>query len=283
MKDKKTKDIRFKKIIGKIVFYGITSIVVIIILFPYIILLVDSFKDKIDLFAIPPKIFFTPTFSNYRFAFVEGKFLNNLINSLIIAFSSTIIALMCGIPAAYALSLRKSRLGTILLFITIMTRVVPELAILIPIYTYFNTIGLYGRHLGIILAHVLYNIAFVVLLMKDFFSQIPIEIHESALLDGCTKLGSFLKISLPLSAPGLASTSIFCFIMSWDEFVYSFILSTESTKTLPVAIPTLITLFGAKWGQAIAVSVVTTVPIIILAFTIQRALIKGLTFGAVKG
>lgn len=256
---------------------------VLIILLPYAWLLLDSFKERIDRFAIPPKIFFPPTLNNYFYAFVYGGFFQNMINSLIIALCSTAISLVFGVPAAYAMSVKKSRLGTIILFITIMTRIVPELAIVVPLYNYFNILGLFGKHLGIILAHVLYNIAFVVLLMKNFFEQIPKEINDSGLIDGCTPLNSFLRLSLPLAAPGLAATAIFCIVMSWDEFVYSFILSSESTKTLPVAIPTLITLFGAKWGQATAVSVATMIPVIILAFIIQRALIKGLTSGAVKG
>jgi len=270
-------------LLRRIMIYSIIGMLVLIVLLPYAWLLLDSFKERVDRFAIPPKIFFPPTLNNYLFAFIDGNFFQNMINSLIIALCSTAISLVFGVPAAYAMSVKKSRLGTIILFITIMTRIVPELAIVVPLYNYFHILGLFGKHLGIILAHVLYNIAFVVLLMKNFFEQIPKEINDSALVDGCTPLNSFLRLSLPLAAPGLSATAIFCIIMSWDEFVYSFILSSESTKTLPVAIPTLITLFGAKWGQAIAVSVVTMIPIIIFAFIIQRALIRGLTSGAVKG
>ena len=114
-------------------------------------------------------------------------------------------------------------------------------------------------------------------------NQIPKDLEEAALVDGCTGCGAFFHVTAPLAAPGIAATAIFCLIMSWDEFVYSFILSSEASKTLPVAIPTLITLFGAKWGQVTAVSVVTMVPVIILAMTIQRALVRGLTLGAEKG
>lgn len=274
---------RMRYLLSRIVVYGTVTMVVLGILLPLTWLFIDSFKHKIDRFAMPPKIFFTPTLDNYRFTFVEGKFLQNMNNSLIIALGSTAIALVLGVPSAYALSRRKSRLATIILFLTLSTRIVPELAVAVPLYKYFQILGLFGTHLGIILAHVLYNIAFVLLLMKDFFGQIPKELDEAALVDGCSPFRAFFRIAVPLAAPGLAATSIFCIIMSWDEFVYAFILSSESTKTLPVAIPTLITLFGAKWGQAIAVSVTTMVPVIILAFTVQRALVKGLTLGAVKG
>ena len=272
-----------RRYFSRMLTYSITAVVVLGVLLPVTWLFIDSFKCRVDRFAIPPKLFFSPTLDNYRKAFVEGKFIRNMLNSLIIALSSTALGLMVGIPSAYLQSRRRSRLEQVVLFLVLSTRVVPELAIAVPLYRYFQILGLMGTHLSIILSHTLYNIAFVLLLMKDFFSQIPKDLEEAALVDGCTGCGAFFHVTAPLAAPGIAATAIFCLIMSWDEFVYSFILSSEASKTLPVAVPTLITLFGAKWGQVTAVSVVTMVPVIRLAMTIQRALVRGLTLGAVKG
>jgi len=272
-----------RRYFSRMLTYSITAVVVLGVLLPLMWLFIDSFKYRVDRFAIPPKLFFSPTLDNYREAFVKGKFIRNMLNSLIIALGSTALGLMVGIPSAYLQSRRRSRLERVLLFLVLSTRVVPELAISVPLYRYFQMLGLVGTHLSILLSHTLYNIAFVLLLMKDFFSQIPKDLEEAALVDGCTGRGAFFRVTAPLAAPGIAATAIFCLIMSWDEFVYSFILSSEASKTLPVAIPTLITLFGAKWGQVTAVSVATMVPVIILAMSIQRALIRGLTLGAVKG
>lgn len=274
---------RIRYLLNEIATYSIITVLLLGVLLPLMWLFIDSFKDRVDRFSIPPKLLFTPTLDNYRAAFIQGKFVRNTLNSLIIALSSTTLALTVGVPSAYLLSRRKSRLEQIMLFLVLSTRVVPELAVAVPLYRYFQVLGLVGTHLSIILAHVLYNIAFILLLMKDFFGQIPKELEEAALVDGCTTRGAFFRVVMPLAAPGIAATAIFCIIMSWDEFVYSFILSSEASKTLPVAIPTLITLFGAKWGQVVAVSVVTMVPVIILAVTIQKALVRGLTMGAVKG
>jgi multiple sugar transport system permease protein len=159
----------------------------------------------------------------------------------------------------------------------------PPISVVVPMFLLFSALGITDRPLAVILAHSTFNLSLVVWMMRGFFADIPREIDEAAMMDGHSRAGMFLKVLVPLAAPGLAATAVLCFIMSWNEFLYAFVLVAFEGRTLTVGIPGLITPHGTLWGQVAAVAVVATLPIIVFTFLVQRHLVRGLTFGAVKG
>ena len=147
----------------------------------------------------------------------------------------------------------------------------------------FTLLGITDTPLAVILAHSTFNLSLVVWVMRGFFADIPREIDEAAMMDGHSRAGMFLRVLVPLAAPGLAATAVLCFILSWNEFLYAFVLVAFESRTLTVGIPGLITPHGTLWGQVAAVAIVATLPIVVFTFLVQRHLVRGLTFGAVKG
>ena len=162
-------------------------------------------------------------------------------------------------------------------------RMTPAIAAVIPIFIMLRTVRLLDNQVGLILVYsVLLNLPFVVWMMRGFFEDLPVELEESAMVDGCSRLGAFARIALVLASPGLASTAILTFLFAWNEFVFALILTATSARTMPVAVQLFMRETGILWGQMTSAAVVMMVPVIILTFFIQRYLVRGLTFGAIK-
>ena len=264
----------------------LTYILLIVIslaaLLPYIWLLLTSIKNRVDIFTIPPKWIFKPTFNHYKVAFLEKGFSLNFYNTIIISVASTAIVMVIGVPCAYAFSRFKLKGDVFTFFSFLLSRMTPIIVVAVPIYLLMRTYHLLGTRLAVILCHTIYNISYVIWMMKGFFDVVPRDLDDAALIDGNGLFGAFFRITLPLTAPGLASTAIFCVVMSWNEFLYAFIFSSRTSQTLAVAVPALVTPRGTFWGQIAAVAAVTTIPVLIFSFTIQKYMVKGLTMGAVK-
>jgi multiple sugar transport system permease protein len=255
---------------------------IIIYLIPYLWLIATSFKNRLDAFSIPPKIFFKPILDNYKTVFLEKNFLLNLRNSVIVTSFVTLISLMVGLPSAYAFSRFKMKGDKIFFFYLLGTRFTPVIVLALPLYFIMTDLRLLDSFVGIIIAHSAFNIAFVIWMMKSFFDTVPKEIDESALVDGCSWATIFFKIGLPLTANGIAATSVFCAINSWNEFLIALILTGHKTATLPVALPGLMTPQGTLWGQIAAIGSVITIPVLLFAFFVQKYMVQGLSAGAVK-
>ncbi len=158
----------------------------------------------------------------------------------------------------------------------------PPISVVVPMFLLFTMLGITDTPLAVILAHSTFNLSLVVWVMRGFFAEIPKEIDEAGMMDGLTRAGTFLRLLVPLAAPGLAATAILCFILSWNEFLYAFVLVAFEGRTLTVGIPGLVTPHGTLWGQVAAVAVVATLPIVVFTFLVQKHLVRGLTFGAIK-
>lgn len=265
---------------------GLILIVLLIIsVFPIVWIIGISLKTRTDIFAWPPRfIFFKPTLQNFRYVlFGQRSFTPFLVNSLVIASSSTIVAMVLGTTAGYALARTKSKRAQNLSFYILSTRMMPPIAVALPFYMIMMRLGLIDTRLAIVMAHTTFNLSIVVWLTKGFFEELPEELDEAAQVDGCSPLQAFLRIMLPLAAPGLSASAIFCFIFSWNEFLYSLILSGYRTKTLPVAIAGFQSSVGVRWGEMAAGCVVAIAPIIVFTIIVQGYLVRGLTAGAVKG
>ncbi|MFB6362755.1 carbohydrate ABC transporter permease [Paenibacillus elgii] len=262
--------------------YTVLGVLSIMALFPYLWMLLGSLKGRLDLFSIPPKIVFSPTTANYTEAFVHKSFLQNLMNSVKLAVTSTGIAILIGVPGAYALSRSKARGDGLLLMMALLTRMVPPVVIAIPFYVLMVKLKLMNTMTGAVLAHSILTIPLMVWMMKSFFDTVPKEIEEAAAVDGCTNIAVFFRIVMPLVLGGLGASSILCIITSWNEYLLASVLTGKSTATLPVAIPGLISSTGTLWGEICAVGTVVSVPIAIFTLAVQRHLVKGMTMGAVK-
>lgn len=258
-------------------------VVAFFLLFPIYWIIGISLKTRPDIFAWPPKYLFVPTLSNFQTVlFGNRSFLPNIRNSLLIATFSTVLSGIMGSLAGYSLSRYSFKRNRDVAFYILSTRMMPPIAVIIPFYLIMRKLQLIDTYLAIILAHTTFNLPLVTWMMKSFFDDLPREIEEAAKVDGCSPLGVFLTIALPLSAPGLAATTIFAFVFSWNEFLYALILGGFNTKTLPVAITGFQSSIGIRWGEMAAGTVVAILPVIIFSLFIQRYLIRGLTAGAVK-
>ena len=252
-------------------------------LLPYAWTLATSFKQRADILSTPPIWIKNPSWFNYENMLIGRGFYLYLVNSIIIGLSSTLLALFVGTLAGYAFSRFKVPAGNHLFFWILATRLGPPIAFALPMYFLFSKLGLLNTHLGVSIAHAAFNLVLVVWMMKTFFDEIPIELEEAANLDGCTAAQVFRRISLPLALPGLVTVAIFVFIFSWNEMLFALILSAGDSNTLPVMIPSLIQHTGTLRGEVAAAAIVQTIPVIIFTFIAQRHLLRGLTFGAVKG
>ncbi|HKC75579.1 MAG TPA: carbohydrate ABC transporter permease [Chloroflexota bacterium] len=256
------------------------AIVLLAFLAPFVWMILNSLKTPLQISQTPPDLVFTPTLANYANVFGSQDFLTYMRNSTIIAGGSTLFALVLGLPAAYSIArFRQRTLSTAIL----VARIVPGITFLIPWFILFRQLHLVDTFLALILTHMLVGLPFIVWVMIPFFEAIPRELDEAARVDGCSIPSAFARVILPLSVPGVLSASILAFIFSWNNFMFSIVLATNRTKTLPVAIYNFISYAQIDWGGLMAAAVVITVPVLVLALVTQRFIVRGLTAGAVKG
>ncbi len=268
--------------IKKIIIWLVIAIAVILAIFPVVWLASTSLKNERDAFSTPPVLIFRPIFDNYISIFRDYDFGKYLLNSIIVGGFSVLGALFLGTTAAYALSRFHFRGKSQLSFYILSTRIAPPIFIILPLYLIYSKIGLIDNYLSLILLYIVYNLAFVVWLMREFFATVPEEIDEAALIDGCTRWQVFFKIDLPLVKSGLVATSIFIFIQSWNEFITAMVMTGNRTKTLPVAISSFMTAQGTLWGPMAAAGTMVMLPMLIFGLIVQRDLVKGMTLGAIK-
>ena len=277
-----------KSTIEKVLLYIICTIVIVVAIFPLYWLIITSLKYDIDSYVYPPQFFpVNITFKNFSdilFLAKEGNLIKYFFNSLIITISTIILSLLFGSMAAYSLS--KHYLSIIfrraMLTLVLVIRIFPPITTAIPYYIILSKFGLVDTHIGLIITYVAFSLPFTIWLMIGFFQSLPSEIEKAATIDGCNFWQRFIKITIPLSLPGLAVTAIFGFLFAWNEFMLASILTSENAKTLPVVIAGFISDKYLFWGKMTALGVLMTIPIIIFASFAQKNIVKGLTFGAVK-
>ena len=276
--------IKNSKIKSSIKYFEIFFIIIttLVSFIPFLWLILTSFKFRTDILSPVIKLFFSPTLSNYIKAFVEGEFSTYFLNSITIATGNVILCLFIGLPAAYAFSRFKVFGEKHIFFYVLSTRMAPAIALVLPLYMFFKQIGILGTSAAVIIAHATFNLALVIYLMKNFFNDIPKEIDEAALVDGASEFDIFLKIILPNAKSGVIVVAIITFLFSWNEFLFTLLIGGSNTMTLTAAFPGLVTPLGTYWGQLAAVSVVVSLPVIISVWFLQKHLVRGLTFGAVK-
>ncbi len=267
----------------RVVVMAALAVVLAVALTPYLWLILTSVKSRIAALSSVPRWVFEPTFEHYPTVFLDKGYLPLVWNSVVVASAATLLSLAVGVPAAYVFARHRFAGKDDLFFFFLTTRMAPPVSVVLPMFLLFGFVGLIDTRAALVLAHSTFNLSLVVWMMRGFFEEIPPEIDEAALLDGHTRAGMFLRVLVPLAAPGMAATAVLCSILSWNEFLYALILVAFESRTLTVGIPGLVTPHGTLWGQVAAVAVVATLPMVAFAAVVQRHLVRGLTFGAVKG
>lgn len=256
-------------------------LVLAVTVFPFFWMVLASFKQNVDIVDATRGMFnFTPTWRNYITVFNRYDFLRPTFNSFYVAAMSTGIGLLIGLPAAYAIA--RWRLYKVSLMILVV-RMIPGITFLVPWYMLFLRMGLTNTFTALIMSHLLVALPFIIWIMVPFFSNVPRELEEAAWVDGSAQWRTFLTMVLPVSVPGILTSSLLAFIFSWNNFMFSLTLSGAKTATLPIAIYGFVGYAAVDWGGLMAAAVFITLPILVLSLFTQRYIISGLTAGAVKG
>ncbi|MEO0386167.1 MAG: carbohydrate ABC transporter permease [Pseudomonadota bacterium] len=236
-----------------------------------------------DLAANPPETWYDEIAAE-RGTIIVGpsRFGERFLNSVIIGFGSTFLSVFLGTLAAYAFSRYKIPLKDDLLFFILSTRMMPPIAVAIPIFLMFRGLGLSDTHAGMILLYTAVNLSLSVWLLKGFIDEIPREYEEAALIDGYTRLQAFIKVVLPQAATGIASTAIFCLIFAWNEYAFAVLLTSGNAQTAPPFIPTIIGVGGQDWPAVAAGATIFLVPVMVFTILLRKHLLRGITFGAVR-
>jgi multiple sugar transport system permease protein len=285
----------------------LVAVYALVAIVPLAWIILTGFKTPSDAISYPPKVFFTPTVEGYCNLFttrsrqspeyiaalppaaskcdeVAGptNYAPRFINSLIIAVGSTILSVGLGVMAAYAFSRFKVPMKDDLLFFILSTRMMPPIAVAIPIYLMYRELGLSDTRLGMILLYSAVNISLAVWLLKGFIDEIPREYEEAAMVDGYTRLQAFIKVVLPQATTGIVATAIFCLIFSWNEYAFAVLLTSGEAQTAPPFIPIIIGEGGQDWPAVAAGTTLFLVPILVFTVLMRKHLLRGITFGAVR-
>ncbi|HHW48686.1 MAG TPA: carbohydrate ABC transporter permease [Clostridiaceae bacterium] len=283
-----------RKIINRAVIYILAALIVIYVLAPYLWLIISSISTKADLLKVPlnwiPR---KPTLENY-YTILAGtsssttdaasQFKYALANSAVVAISVTALSMVVGLLAAYAFARMRFRFKKPSFYLILLTQMVPPIALIIPMYMLLLKFNMMDKKISLIIVYLSLVLPFVIWIMKGYLASIPVELEESARIDGCSRMKSFVRIILPLASPGLAATTIFAFIIAWNEFFYALnFTSTIRAKTLPVVITEFSSKHGADYIMTSTGGVIASLPPVLLALVFQKYIIAGLTAGAIKG
>lgn len=266
-------------------FYGIILAFLISAFLPYAWILSTSLKKFSEIFTIPihliPREF---TLDNFRSVlFGQMHFGQKFLNSLIVTVATTLMSLVISIPCSYALARFRMKGKPVLLYTILVSQMIPIAVLLIPLYIVIIKIGLVNTLFSLVIANLTFSVPFVVWMLYGFFSRLPVEIEESAMIDGCTRFQTLMSVVLPSAAPGLAAAAAYTFISAWQEYMFALtFINSQKKFTLPIALTSYIGQYGTQWGNLMAASLLVTLPVLFLFFGVQRLMVKGLTAGAVK-
>lgn len=277
---------RIGRIINRVLFWILIVFIIFYTVFPFVWAVLSSIKPNAELFTTPVQ--YWPSAINlsfYEFVLANGDFLRALRNSVIVSFTTVAIALALGSLCAYAMGRLKFRGRVPLLYLILSMTMFPQIAILGSLYQIISDLGLFDRLPALIFAYLTFTLPFTVWVLTNFFKAMPGELEEAALVDGATPLQAFLRILLPLAAPGLVTTGLLAFIAAWNEYLYALTFTQTRARTVQPAIASFTgnTQFELPWGNILAASVLVTLPLVLLVLIFQRKILAGLTAGAVKG
>jgi multiple sugar transport system permease protein len=251
---------------------------------PVLWAIITSVKPHELVISSPPKWFFTPTLDNFETIFWYSNYGYYTLNSLVIAGTATAVSVSLGALAAYGFARLQFRGSAFLQFFILGTRFLPFVAVVVPYYLVMKTLGLLDTHLSLILAYISFSLPFSTWMMIGFFADVPKELDEAAMVDGCTRLGAFRRVILPLTLPGIAATAMISFLLAWNEFFFAVVLTNTGARTVQVGVTAFLDnpQTGSNWELISAAAVIAMLPLLVLAVFAQKYLVRGLTFGAVN-
>ena len=299
----------------------VALLIALIMLLPVYVMTISAFKTRVDVMSSPPKIMFKPSLEGFMLLLTDRAVANQarqdeldqqaksgklslfnrlaleagmeitgpspyvfrLLNSIIIAGVSTICSVILGLFAAYAFSRFKVPGKDDLMFFILSTRMLPAVVVTIPLFLMYRQLGLHDRHLGMIILYTVFNLSFSVWLLKGFIDEIPKEYEEAALVDGYTRMQAFFKVVVPQTVTGLAATTVFCLIFAWNEYAFALMLTSQRARTAPPSIASMLGRGGIEWTAIAAGSLGFLIPVVIVTFALRKYLLRGITFGAIRG
>ncbi|WP_240422081.1 carbohydrate ABC transporter permease [Paenibacillus periandrae] len=268
------------KWLPSLLFGVLTLLALLVFTFPFIWMLLASFKTQVQIFSTTQMFVFKPTLKNYIVVFQQNDYVRFLWNSFLVGLGSTVASLLLGLPAAYAIArYRLHAFATVAL----IAKIIPGITYLVPWYILFSKFHLIDTVTVLIISHMVIGLPLIMWIMIPFFEAFPMEVEESSWIDGSSKFRTFTSIVLPVSLPGIITSSLLAFIFSWNNFMFSLILSGEKTKTLPIAVFNFISASSINWGGLMAVACIIIMPVLIMAMLTQKYVVSGLAAGAVKG
>ncbi|WP_298928960.1 carbohydrate ABC transporter permease [uncultured Ramlibacter sp.] len=250
-----------------------------VVMFPFLWLVQLAFRPAAEVFD--DSLLFRPTLESFT-SLLQGNFLKSFGNSLLVSTLSTGLSLLIGVPAAYALTRWKFRGRQQVALWILVTRMAPPIAFTIPFFLAYRWLGLQDTIIGLAIVYLTFNLAIVIWLMQTFFEAVPPSLEEAAYIDGCGVWRAFWRITLPLTAPGLAATAVLCFIFSWNDFFYALILTRTNATTAPVAIVNFLQYEGWEWSKIAAGGTLVMFPVVIFTVLVRTWLVRGLTAGGLK-
>jgi multiple sugar transport system permease protein len=272
---------RLRRTLGRAGLYASVILLVSPALLFFLWMLSLSLKNELDNTAYPPVFIpHPPTLANFIDVFEKNDFFAYTINSVIVSFSATALALVLGVPAGYGIAKAKATKAAALILIA---RVTPGLSYLIPLFLMFQWLGMIGTLTPLVITHLVITVPVVVWVMIGFFEGLPGELEEAALVDGATIWQAFIHVAMPLARPGIMVAMILSFIFSWNNFIFGVVLAGRTTRTLPVAVYNVLTFEQISWGPLAAAALVVTAPVLLLTLLMQKEIVAGLTAGGVKG
>ena len=271
--------------LGIVIAYVILIALLFFALAPVALMIGTAFKPNVEIFQVPPRwLPRAPTLSNFHQAIFKSGIPRYALNSIIIATLMTFTALVLGTMAGYGFSRFKFRGHRALSLFMLLGQLIPLIALIVPFFQIFDAVGLLDTKLGIALAHLTTALPLVTWMSASYFSTIPVELDEAAILDGCTRMQALRKVVLPVALPGIISIALFAFLMSWNEFVLASVLTnTDNSKTLPIGLSEFATMFTVDWGSTMAAAFLMTIPVVAVFLLFQKQFVSGLSAGAVKG
>lgn len=269
---------------GRLIVYAFLALVLAVYVFPYAYMVSTSFKQTAATLGVPPSILPpVPSLDNYAGLTRYGQIPASFVSSIAIAALSTLLALVLGVPAAYAVSWYGTGVGRLFFVAALVVRMVPSVSIGIPLFVMLSRLGLIDTWLGVALAHTTISLPLSIWLLAGFFEAVPREMEEAARVDGASRVGALVRVVVPVMAGGIAVTAVFAFLASWNEYLFALLLTSSSAQTVPVVLAGFNTQFGVDWGTMTALSVVYSLPVVVLSLALQRQVVAGMTLGAVKG
>lgn len=264
--------------------YGALGIFALVALFPYFWMLTCAVRGQSELFTIPPKLFASSaSLENFSYVLTRTRIPQYMLNSVIIASLATLMCLAASIPAGYALARFPFKGRKLVSSGVILFKLLPQSAALIPLFILMGRLGLMDTHLGLSYVHLFTMVPFAIWMSRGFFKTVPIAVEEAALVDGCNKPRALLRVVLPITAPGLFSVGVYAFMLSWEEFIFSYTFTSSRAKPVSVGIALFLGEDANLWGAVMASAILMGLPVLLVFFLLQDHFIKGIVGGAVKG